>query len=380
MKILHVGKYYPPFFGGIEKVNFDLVESLNKKGISTDVICFNHEKGSKLEKGEYVIYREGTLIEKFSTPISISFYNQLRKIQKNYDIIHVHLPNPVAAIALQLSRFKGKLVLHWHSDIINQKLLKKVYIPFQELLLHRADKIIVTTSTYLFGSQDLKPFRNKCEIIPIGIDRNEFIDNLEFRAELNNRFQGKKVVFSLGRLIYYKGFEYLINAALDLPSDYVVLIGGVGELEEGLQKLIKKNNLEGKVILLGKLPFDQIGEYYRRADLFCLASNERSEAFGVVLIEAMSFGCPIVTTAIEGSGVTWVNKNNETGLVVAPNSSKALAQGIIKILSNEILRTEMSKNSLNRYEDLFHKEKMTELTTSLYKNILESDDDFKVVI
>lgn len=369
MNILHIGKYYPPSFGGIEKVSFDLVKTLNEKGINTDVLCFNHNPGTQVETKPYKIFRSSTITSAFSSPLSLSIFRILRQIQSDYDIIHLHLPNPMGAAALQSIQFKGKIILHWHSDIIRQKILKIFYKPFQIRLLKRADSIIVTSQNYLEGSKDLEPYRNKCTVIPIGISNSEFINNKTFRNEIKKKYEGKKVILSIGRLIYYKGFEYLVEAAKNLPTDYVVIIGGTGVLENKLLNQIQNSNLQNKVTLLGEIPFECLGEYYKRADVFCLPSIERSEAFGVVLIEAMSFGCPVISTNIPGSGVTWVNVHNETGLVVEPKNAKELARAIIKIIGNEIVRTKFSKNAISRYNSQFQLKLMTKRTIQLYNSL-----------
>ena len=370
MKVLHIGKYYPPFFGGIEKVNFDIVEGLNARGCETDVLCFNHEKGKHVTNDYYRIIRCRTVVNAFSTPISFQIVQKLRAIHKEYDIIHVHLPNPLATIALQNSGFKGKVVLHWHSDIVKQSKLKRLYNPFQKWVLNRADKIIVTSENYLDASEDLLAQKAKCEVIPIGIDRGEFIENPPFRKNLEQETKHKKVVFGLGRLVYYKGFQFLIEAAKKLPEDIVIFIGGEGPLAEQLHKEIKRSNLNEKVKLLGKIPFQELEEYYRRADVFCLPSCERSEAFGVVLIEAMSFGCPIVCCDIPGSGVPWVAKDGFNANIIKPKDAGALAQAIEDILSNKAKQVGFSENSQKRFQSLFQKELMVASVLDIYVNIL----------
>lgn len=370
MRVLHIGKYYPPYFGGIEKVNFDLVESLNAFGIPTDVLCFNHTSGTQIDNDRYKVIRCSRLLKAFSTPISWAIFKQLKLIHKEYDIIHIHLPNPVAAIALQTIAFKGKIVLHWHSDIVNQKKLKYLYAPFQNAILKRADKIIVTSTNYLNASIDLKPYRSKCQVIPIGIDHAEFLSNELTAAELSERYAGRKVVFSLGRLIYYKGFEYLIEAACSLPDDYIILIGGVGKLLPQLEKQIKDLNVDNKVKLLGKIPVDELAAYYQLANIFCLPSNERSEAYGVVLVEAMSFGCPIIACDIPGSGVTWVVNHGRNGIIVPVNDAMKLAFAIQEIMETEDMAGNFREQSLLRYRTIFSKEQMISSLIHLYKELV----------
>ena len=153
MKVLHLGKYYPPHFGGIERVNYDLVESINQQGICADVLCFNDSSISLYEEGKYKIYRAANLFTLRSTPFSISLLKILRQIHQNYDIIHLHLPNPMGAIALQLVNFKGKIVIHWHSDIIRQKTLKKFLcsVPESSVEKGRPDYCDITTISGRIG-------------------------------------------------------------------------------------------------------------------------------------------------------------------------------------------------------------------------------------
>ena len=372
MKILHIGKFYPPYFGGIEKVNYDIVEGLNAEGIQTDVLCSNHIKGDTFSEIFYKIYRTHTLKVIASTPLSFSLIRTLNKIQNNYDIIHVHLPNPMANLAVFLTHPKSKIILHWHSDIIKQKKILKLYSPLQTWLLKRADKIVITTPTYLEGSDSLKKYINKIVCIPIGIDSKELFIDQNILNVLKNKYQGNKVVFSLGRLIYYKGFEYLIDAARFLPNDIIILIAGIGELKEKLQDQIFNHNLQNKVKLLGKIPFEELGAYYELCDIFSLPSTERSEAFGVVQIEAMAFEKPIISTSIKGSGVDWVNLNNISGIIVPPKDSKKLAEAITELLTNENKYQQLSIGAKKRYEEIFTKEKMVHSFKKLYQEILES--------
>ena len=370
MKILHLGKYYPPHFGGIEKVNYDLVEGLNELGYSTDEICFNEEFANIFEERKYKVYRAANLFKLNSTPFSFSIIKILRRIHHHYDIIHIHLPNPTGAIALQLVNFKGKIVVHWHSDIIKQKILKKFYAPFQKALLKRADRIIVTSPPYLEGSDDLMEFKNKCEIIPIGIDETELICDEQFLSILRETYRDKRIIFSVGRLIYYKGFKYLIDAAKNLPDDFLILIGGTGELYDELQNQITTNHLESRVKLLGKIPADKLACYYKLCDVYCLPSSEKSEAFGVVQLEAMSFGKPLISTNIPFSGVPWINEHGNTGLVVPPKNSEALTEAIKLILSDQKTKEKFGSMAHHKFLKEFTAEKMCQRTANLYKSLL----------
>ncbi|MEG0796742.1 MAG: glycosyltransferase [Odoribacter sp.] len=372
MKVLHVGKFYPPCYGGIEKVNVDLVEGLNYAGIHTDELCFSHTKNSikEDENTNYKIFRAKILGIKFSTPISLQFFSFYKKIRNDYDIIHIHLPNPIASLAPLLFKTKGKIVLHWHSDIVKQKRLKVLYSPLQNMILRMASKIIVTSDNYLNSSVDLIKFKAKTVVIPLGIDTDYLCYSESHVDAIKAKYKNKKIVLTIGRLTYYKGFKYLIAAAKKIDSDTVVLIGGSGELENVLKKQIIELNLTDKVFLIGRIPQCEMGAYYAAADVFCLPSMMRTEAFGVVLIEALAMGLPIVATNIDGSGVNWVNKHNVTGLNVVPENDEELADAINTILSDTDLSSEFSANALLRYKEYFTKSKMLNEHIKLYQFIL----------
>ena len=369
MKILHIGKFYPPCFGGIEKVNYDIVEGLNAGGIQTDVLCSNHTKGNVFTNNIYKIYRVHTLKVIASTPLSYSFITTLKKVQDEYDIIHIHLPNPMANLAVFLTQPKAKIVLHWHSDIIKQRKLMILYKPLLHWLLKKSTSIVVTSPTYVEGSSILKKYRDKITCIPIGIDSKELTIKRDVLDKLKETYKDKKIVFSLGRLVYYKGFEYLIEASKSLPNDTIILIAGIGELKDKLQEQISANKLEHKVKLLGRISFEKLGAYYELCNIFCFPSTERSEAFGVVQIEAMSFGKPVISTSIKGSGVDWVNLDNVSGIIVPPKEANKLAEAITELLVDKEKYKRLSEGAKKRYEEIFTKDKMVEEFKKLYLEI-----------
>lgn len=332
-----------------------------------DELCFHHSVGNEpLAKPDaYKLFRASIRAIRFSTPISLEYFSIYRKIRNEYDIIHIHLPNPLATLAPLIFPTRAKLVLHWHSDIVKQKMLKTFYRPFQTLLLKRAARIIVTSRNYFEASKDLQSYKDKITVIPIGIDTEHLVFEQNDVTAIRKRYPGKKIVLSIGRLTYYKGFGYLIDAALSLPNDTVVLIGGCGELHDELQARIVQNGLTGRVELIGRIPQRQIGAYYAAADLFCLPSIIRTEAFGVVLLEAMAMGLPIVACDIPGSGVNWVNSHRETGLNVPVCDSSTLAEAIVH-LSDPSVRTSFSECCIRRYETLFSRDRMVADVYALY--------------
>lgn len=372
MKVLHYSKFYPPVFGGIEKVAYDLVEGMTRRNIHGDVLCFNKDGSSVDEKARsgYRIVRSGIFATIASTPLSLSNLARFAGMAPAYDVIHIHMPNPVANLAVFLTRPKAKIVLHWHSDIVKQKQILKLYDPLQQWLLRRADAIIATSPPYVDSSPWLQAYLDKVTVIPLGTEVSDLPCDPETIAAIKQEVGGRKIVFSLGRLVYYKGFEYLIEAAARLPDDTVVVIGGVGELEQSLREKVEALGLSGKVMLIGGIPFKRLGAYFAACDVFCLPSLERSEAYGVVQMEAMYFGKPVVSTAIPGSGVSWVNKHEDSGLIVPPADSEALASALSGILQDDALKERLGRNAKRRYDELFSVDKMVDLTTALYRKIL----------
>lgn len=373
MKILQLGKFYPPL-GGVEKLMVLLVNGLSEKGITCDMLCTNAKVG--LDKKVIninncaKIYCTKALMKKFATMISPTMISELRHICNNYDLIHVHHPDPMAALALFLSGYKGKVVLHWHSDIMKQKHLLKMYRPLQNWLTHRADLIVGTSPVYIKESPDLHNVLSKCTYLPIGVSPMK--GDAKKVLAIRDRFKGKKIIFSLGRLVHYKGFRYLIEAAQYLPDDYVVIIGGSGALRDSLLEEIQELGLSGKVILLGRVPDGDLPSYFEACDLFCLSSIQKTEAFAIVQVEAFSCGKPVVATNIPGSGVSWVNANGVSGLNVPIEDGKALADAITKILSSPVLYKKFSEGARKRYEDVFTEQMMVDKCLEIYKQVLKN--------
>ncbi|MEJ7682671.1 MAG: glycosyltransferase [Segetibacter sp.] len=179
-----------------------------------------------------------------------------------------------------------------------------------------------------------------------------------------------KIIFALGRFIYYKGFEYLIEAAKYLPDDFVILIGGAGPMKEAYVSLIKQYNLYNKIYLLSDINQNDLGNYYKACDVFCLPSTQKTEAFGLVLVEAMVFGKPLLSTNIPGSGTSWVNVNNVTGINVEPKNGKALAEAILTIMDESNYKA-FSINSRKRYEEKFTNTKFINKLKQYYMQLIE---------
>lgn len=368
MKVLQLGKFFPPDIGGIETAMYEITEGLNKRGIRCDVLCSNSGREYREDTINcYRVYRTKSYGKIASTSVSPQMICKFKEIVDSYDIIHLHSPDPMANMALFLINPKRqKVIIHWHSDIVKQKFLLQFYRPLLFWMLRRADVILGTSSLYVEGSTFLKDFQDKISILPFGIKKLDYQE--EKVNKIKSKFPGKKIVFSLGRFVYYKGFEYLIRSSEYLDDSYVILLGGTGKEEQKLRILAKP--YQNKVFFLGNIPGEELGNYYKACDIFCLPSIERSEAFGLVIVEAMSFGKPVVTTKIPYSGVSWLNQDGITGINVEPKNSEALAYTIMKICKNEALYKTMSENALMRYREHFTNDKYVDSLIQLYEKIL----------
>lgn len=370
MKILQIGKFYP-IRGGVEKVMYDIMSGLSENNIYCDMLCAASagQKPGVLQLNDHArLFIEPALIKLAATLISPSMIFKLRSMRNDYDIIHIHHPDPMACMALFFSGYKGKVILHWHSDILKQKLLLKFFEPFQRWLINRADIIVGTTPVYVNESPFLQSVQHKVTYIPIGIQPVK-ADSIRV-SKIREDYPGKKIVFSLGRLVEYKGFSYLIDAASDLSDDYVFLIGGTGPLKETLQKQIDLAGLQNRVIQIGYISDESLPDYFGACDLFVLSSIQKTEAFAIVQIEAMSCKTPVVATRIKESGVSWVNQHDVSGFNVEPANASQLSSAISRILTDETLYGKLSEGALTRYTNLFTHEEMTNNCITLYNKML----------
>lgn len=370
MKILQIGKFYP-IMGGVEKVMYDLTVGLSSRGIECDMLCASADNTSKIIRlnrhGRVITTR--TLLKANSTMISPEMVSLLRSIASNYDIIHIHHPDPMAALALFMSGYKGQVVLHWHSDILRQRMLLQVYRPLQNWLLRRADRVICTSPNYADGSSALGLAYNKLSCVPIGVAPVE-PDSEKVRS-LRATLDGRRVIFSLGRLVPYKGFDNLILAARHLPDDFLTVIAGAGPLENRLKSLIAANGLQHKVKMLGRISDSERNAWMGVASVFCLPSVEKTEAYGIVLIEAMSTGLPVVTTKIPGSGTSWVNAHGVSGLNVGCNNPEELAEALAEVIRVEKENGSYGCNARDRWTKLFTIETSIDNVYYIYRQLLE---------
>jgi glycosyltransferase involved in cell wall biosynthesis len=353
-RILHISKLYAPNEGGIEKISKLVVESL--PGYEHKVICFSSNTKSYTDIFNGVtIERVGVPFSLFSQQISLKFFFSLLNLIRQYkpDLIHFHAPNPLVMLYLNILKPRAcKLIIHWHSDIIEQALLYKVVQPIERLMLRKADSIIATSPNYIAHSKPLAPFASKVTVVPCAINPAEYdkkkID-LQRWQNIAKKYEDKKIVFFVGRHVTYKGLTYLIKAEKFIKNDCVILIGGTGPLTRQLSL----ENKSTRIKFLGRLSDEDLLVYHHLADVFVLPSITKNEAFGLVLAEAMFCETPAITFTIDGSGVNWVNLNGVTGLEVENGNADKLAKGIDELLTDDELRARFAANAKSRVEENF---------------------------
>ena len=367
LRVLHVGKFYPPHMGGIETHLQALCGELSKSlDLRVLVSSDGHEPVEELLDGVSVS-RVPTRFTLASTPFCPGMVRQIRRSQA--DIIHVHLPNPMAVLAYLASGHRGRLIITYHSDTVRQKFLGALFEPLLNQALQRSSAIITTSPNYLRTSTVLARHQERCHVIPLGIPIENFDHCDPSAAAAIQEQYGDRLIISVGRLVYYKGFEYLIRAMAQVQGK--LLIVGEGPLRGKLIALASELGVAGRVCFLGKIDHDQLVACYHAAKVFVLASIARSEAFGIAQIEAMAAGLPVVNTALD-SGVPFVSLHGQTGLTVPPLDPGALAAAINQLLDNPALRASYGQAGRLRARQEFSLGAMTSRVTALYEAVLDN--------
>ena len=365
LKVLQIYKDYYPVLGGIENHIKMLAEGLIQRGIDVQVLVTNTGPRTAIEEIEGVpVIKAGCPLRISGAPISPSFYAWMRRLKP--DIAHLHFPNPPGELGQLFLGQSQRFVLTYHSDVVRQKYLLRVYKPFLWKVLAKADRIIATSPNYIRSSPYLSRFADKCMVVPLGIDLKPFqnVDNGKVQA-IRQRY-GSPLLLFVGKLRYYKGLQYLLEAMRRIEARLLVV--GAGPMEGEWQALAEDLGLQDRVIFLGEVPDEELPLYYHACDLFVLPASHRSEAFGVVQIEAMACGKPVICTEL-GTGTSYINVHGETGLVVPPRDPKVLVEAINQLLADEGLRKRLGEQGRRRAME-FSKEAMVDRIVRLYEELL----------
>lgn len=358
LRVLEVNKAYFPHVGGIESIVRQYSEELGTAHPDVKIRTLVCRDGFGTPMSECIggvhLRRSGSMGTYFSCPLSLSFLRDFRKMAANSDVVHIHVPFPLADLALLLSGFKGKVAVSWHSDIVKQKKLLKLYAPLLRSLLRRADIIFVATKGHIKGSDWLRPYTRKCRVLPYGVNVEDYLTAPEkplLTEKCTNK--GSVKIFFTGRLVYYKGVDVLLKAfrAANLRNAEL-FIAGSGELEDSLRHFAVSSGIGDRVHFLGFLDDDDLKQAYADCDIFVLPSVEKSEAFGIVQLEAMASGKPVINTRLP-SGVPYVSIHGRTGLTVPPKDYRILAAAMRTLASDESLRKKYGEAARKRAAEHF---------------------------
>jgi rhamnosyl/mannosyltransferase len=369
LRILQLASYYAPVIGGMETVLQDLAEGLLAAGDQVTVLCASAARrgADEIMTGVRVI-RSPSLAKILSQPLTPFLPATLRRIHRRYDLVHLHMPNPLAEAAAATLPRATRLVVTYHADVIRQKALKPLYGPVRRAALGRSQRIVVPTENHIKYSEVLPAFADKCAVVPFGIARARYrmTDTSRARAAELRARHGPFILF-VGRLVYYKGLPQLIESMRSVDGRLVIV--GEGPLRGETERRIASLGLQERIALAGAVPQVELNAYLAACELMVLPSVSRSEGFGMTQLEGMLFGKPLVTTRLL-SGVQLVNEDGRTGLQVPPGDPAALSAALNRLLADGALRAAMGAAAQARVASHFSLEQMVRGYREVYRQAL----------
>lgn len=368
MKILHFYKtYQPESFGGIPQVIFQLAEGCSKQGVESDVLYLSKRGAARNEPlGQHMTHRSKLDIEIASTGFSLSVIRDFAELAKQADIIHYHFPWPFMDIVHFLSCTKKPTVISYHSDIVKQKHLLKLYQPLMHKFLSTADAIVAASPNYVSSSEVLQQHKDRVQVIPYGLAQETYLAPTTERLAYWRERCGEKFFLFVGALRYYKGLSWLLKAAA--ISKLPLIIAGDGGIEVQLKEEADALGIK-HVQFVGCIDDEDKAALLTLCYSLVFPSHLRSEAFGISLLEGAMYGKPLISCEIS-TGTTYVNLADKTGLVVPPEDSSALSIAMVKLWNDEDMASEMGANARLRYKELFSSEQMVSAYIDLYHSLL----------
>ena len=376
MRVLHLGRFWHGKSGGIERHAALLCKGLAAAGVDVVNLVAAKDAHSK----DFVVDGVRTVeVASFGVALSTAMAPllpfkalQLHR-EKPFDIVHLHLPDPLSHAAALLLPKSVKRVITWHSDIVRQKTALRLYAPFLKRLVNQSDAVVAATQAHFDSTTQIPPElpAQRRHVIRYGLDYSALAlteRTAALRDLLRAQAQGRGMVFALGRHVYYKGFDVLIDA-LQHTSAFLVL-GGDGPLRAQLQQQAEALGLQNRIRFAGLIPEADLAAYFHACDVFCLPSVEQSEAFGLVQLEAMACAKPVVCTQLN-NGVNVVNVHGQTGYAVPVRDAVALGQSIEGLLQNDALRLELGQRA-SAHTAKYSLPHMTAAHVELYQGLLST--------
>lgn len=368
MRVLHFFKTaLPDTMGGVEQVIHQISRQAPSLGVTCEVLSLStHPYPHTIDVENYKVHRVKQNFSIASTGFSLEAFSKFHELAKEADIINYHFPWPFMDIIHFLARPNKPSVVSYHSDIVNQKKLLKIYSPLQNRFLKSVDRIIASSPNYLNSSPVLRNFKNKTEIIPIGIDKQSYPTPTTQLLEKWKNIVPSRFFLFIGVLRYYKGLHVLLDALQynDLP----VVIVGNGPKEQELKSQADALGLKN-VLFLGRLSDEDKAALLTLCYCVVFPSHLRSEAFGITLLEGAMYGKPMISCEI-GTGTTFINQTGETGIAVPPETPLALSAAMQTLWNEPETAIDMGKNAEQRYWQYFTADRMVQSYVDVYKAIL----------
>ena len=367
MKVLHFFKTsMPDTMGGVEQVINQIARGSSKHGVQAEVLSLTPDSVARtVEIDGYLTHRARLDFQIASTGFSASAFLRFSQLAKKADVIHYHFPWPFMDVVHFATRVKKPTVVTYHSDIIRQKHLLKLYRPLQNKFLSSVDRIVATSPNYLTTSHVLDNYSDKVTVIPIGLDKSSYPQPSAERMQYWRERLAPKFFLFIGVIRYYKGLHILIEAAQG--TDYPIFIVGAGPIEEELKTQVAELGLLN-IHFLGQLSDEDKIALLTLCYGVVFPSHLRSEAFGISLLEGAMYGKPMISSEI-GTGTTFINIGDETGLVVPPSDPVALRQAMHYLWEHPEEATAMGRRAEERYWKHFTAEQMVKSYVELYREL-----------
>ncbi|SFD73644.1 glycosyltransferase family 4 protein [Massilia yuzhufengensis] len=368
MRVLHFYKtYYPDSVGGIEQVIRQLCVGTGRLGVTNTVLSLSRHKDlAPIEFDGHAVHRVPLDFEIASNACSLAALGALTRMAQQADVVHYHFPWPFMDMAHFISRVKKPTVVSYHSDIVRQKRLLRLYQPLKHRFLRSVDSIVAASPNYLASSPVLDRYRDKTRVITYGLDKSTYPAVEPCRLAHWRAKVGPKFFLFVGVLRYYKGLHILLEAARE--SDFPIVIVGTGPEEQALKDQAARLGLT-HVIFTGALDEADKAALLTLCYAVAFPSHLRSEAFGISLLEGAMYGKPMISCEI-GTGTTYINLDGETGLAVPPSDPQALGHALRTLWDKPELARRMGARAEERYHELFTSERMAASYTALYQELV----------
>lgn len=369
MKVLHFYKtYYPDSVGGVEQVIFQIASGVADLGISTDVLSLSRNASMQpVDLGSHLAHKAKLDLQVASTGFSLSALRMYRELAREADIVHYHFPWPFMDLVHLASRLNKPSLVTYHSDIVRQAVLLQLYRPLMHRFLGSVDAIVATSPNYLHSSPVLRRHEQKTRVIPIGLDKAAYPQPSQARREHWQKRFGERFFLFVGVLRYYKGLHILLAAMKGAP--YKLVIVGAGPVEEELKAQAQHAGLDN-VFFVGAVSDEDKVALLDLCYAVTFPSHLRSEAFGISLLEGAMYGKPMISSEIS-TGTSYINKHEQTGLVVPPSDPTAFRQAMDRLWANPEQVERMGRQAEERYWEFFTAKRMAESYQNLYQQLRE---------